>query len=141
MLAHPGLEDSARSDVSLLETFFSVTMRYLMVGRADDALRVAERAREVAGRIGRGVGESHLNLARVHAVLGASRPSHIEDAAGQLHRAFVEHPKWLKKYQEEGRWFDPVRTRIDAALGRMEDPAEVRRRTAEAAAKTRVAGR
>ena len=107
-----------------------------MVGRPDDALRIAERARDLAGLIARDVDESHFNLAQVHAVLGASRPSHIEDAAGQLHRAFVEHPKWLKKYQEEGRWFDPVRTRIDAALGRMEDPAEVRRRrTAAAGAK------
>ena len=141
VLAHPGLEESARGDASLLETFFCVTIRYLKVGRPDDALRIAERARDLAASIARGVGASHFNLARVHAVLGASSPSHIEAAAGQLHRAFVEHPKWRKWYQEEGRWFDPVRTRIDAVLGRMEDPAAVRRRTAEAAAKTRVAGR
>jgi tetratricopeptide (TPR) repeat protein len=130
VLGHPGLEDHARVHNTSFERLFAITELYLKAGKADDARTVAECAKDLAIQIRRHVGWSHFNLARAYAVLGASDPHLIDEAAQQLFRALVAHPDFQQWYRgkRDSRWFDPVRARIDAALGRMEDPAVVRRR-------------
>ncbi len=130
VFGRPSLDDYVRDHSGWLNPLMDVTERYLMAGRADDARAVAERARDLAIEFRRDVGWSHFNLAMVYAVLGESEPHLIEEAAKQLFRSFIAHPDFQQKYRVESRWFDPVRARIDAALGRMEDPAVVRRRRA-----------
>ena len=89
---------------------------------------MAERARDLAVRLDHDAGRAHFNLARVYAVLAKSDPDLIRGAAKQLHRALVAHPDFQQWYRDDVRWFGPVRTGIEEALGRMEDPAAVRRR-------------
>ena len=106
------------------------------------AQRVVERARELAVRFGRDVGRSHYQSAQVYAVLGASDPAYLDQAAAQLFRAFLANPEFQQWYRNPSPWFDPVRARIDAALGRMEDPAVVRdRMMARASARARTSDR
>jgi serine/threonine protein kinase len=128
VLSHPGLEDYVRDHGGSLGRFFDVTDLYLKAGKADDARTVAECARDLAirGRCDRG--GAHYNLAIVYAVLGESDCHFIDEAAKQLFRAFIVHPDFQQMYRQETRWFNAARARIDAALGRMEDPAVVRRR-------------
>ena len=128
VLGLPELEDYVRDDNGSLNLLMDITLFYLMAGRADDARTVAERTRDLAIQFRRDVGWSHFNLAMVYAALGESDPHLIDEAAKQLFRAFIAHPDFQQLYRRETRWFDPVRARIDAALGRMEDPAVVRRR-------------
>jgi tetratricopeptide (TPR) repeat protein len=143
VLGHLELEGRVRDRRVALERLFRVTNHYLKAGKADDARMVAERARDVATGLGDHIAWSHYDLARVYAVLGASDPDLIDEAAEQLFQAFVADPDFLQYYRGENPWFDPVRTRIDAALGRREDPAVVRRRlVAKSSAKSspQVAG-
>jgi serine/threonine protein kinase len=128
VFGRPELEEYVGSPTGSLDQFFDITRLYLEAGRADDARTVAEHARDLALRIRRDVGWSHFNLARAYAVLGRSDPHFIDEAAKQLFRAFIAHPDFQQWYRAQGPWFDPVRARIDAALGRMEDPEVVRRR-------------
>jgi tetratricopeptide (TPR) repeat protein len=143
VLDHPGLEDYVRGRDGALAHFFEVTELYLKAAKPAEAQKVAERARDLAIRARRDRGGAHYNLARVYAVLGATNPSRIEDGAQQLFRAFIAHPEHRRHYAEASPWFDPVRASIDQALGRKEDPAEVRRRLASSSAKAadRVADR
>ena len=128
VLDDPRMEDYVRDNPGSLVPVLIITRQYLKAGRAEDAQRVVERARELAVRFGRDVGRSHYQSAQVYAVLGASDPAYIEKAAAQLFRAFLANPEFQQWYRNPGPWFDPVRARIDAALGRMEDPAVVRDR-------------
>jgi hypothetical protein len=128
VLGHGELEDYCRDHADTVRHFFNIARLYLMAGRADDALMIAERARDLAIRVGHDVGRSHYHLATVYAALGESDPNLIEEAAKQLFLAFLAHPDFQQWYRQETRWFGPVRARIDAALGRMGDPAVVRRR-------------
>jgi tetratricopeptide (TPR) repeat protein len=128
VLAHPELEDYARSSINSLTPFFTVTRLYLKAGKADEARAVAERARDLAILLDQAVGQAHFNLARVYAALGKSDVNLIEDAAKQLFRSFVAHPDFQQWYRDDGRSFNPVRTRIEAAMARMEDPVVVRSR-------------
>jgi eukaryotic-like serine/threonine-protein kinase len=145
VLRHPGLEDYVRGYSDSLISLFDVARKYLIAGRADDARWVIEPARGLAIQFRRDVGRAHYRSAEVYAVLGASDPDYIEKAAAQLFRAFIANPDFLKWYRNPSdRFFDPVRARIDAALGRLEDPEVVRRRImARRAAKAadQVAGR
>jgi eukaryotic-like serine/threonine-protein kinase len=144
VLGHPGLEDYVRGNKASLGLFFNITKHYLAAGKTEDARRVVDRARELAIQLRRDVGNAHYLSAEVYAVLGASDADYIEQAAKQLFRAFVAHPDFSQWYRIENPRFDPVRARIDAALGRMEDPAVVRRRLmnrSSASTTRQVAGR
>jgi tetratricopeptide (TPR) repeat protein len=144
VLGHPGLEDHLLGNGDALDPFLEVTELYLKAGRLGEARMIAERARDLAIQFRPGAGGPYYNLAQVYAVLGASDPPLIEEAAQQLFQAFLAHPDFLKRYRKQSPWFDPVRTRIDAALARMEDPMEVHRRGeagSSAKAPTRVAER
>jgi serine/threonine protein kinase len=128
VLGHPGLEGYVRGYDGSIDLLFVIARQYLLAGRLDDARRVIERARDLAIHLGRHVGRSHYQSAQVYAALGASDPEYIGQAAGQLFRAFIAHPDFQQWYRKPNPWFDPVRAHIDAALGRLEDPAAVRRR-------------
>ena len=128
VLDHPGLEDYVRGRTDSLTPFFNITGLYLIAGRADEVRTVAERARDLAVRLDHDAGLAHFNLARVYAVLAKSDPDLIPDAARQLFRALIANPDFQRWYRDDVRWFGPVRTGIEEVLGRMEDPAVVRRR-------------
>jgi tetratricopeptide (TPR) repeat protein len=131
VLGHPGLEDYVLGYSGSLIPLFDIARRYLKAGRAEDARWVIEPARELAIRFRRDIGRAHYHSAEVYAVLGRSDPDYIEKAAGQLFRASIAHPDFLKWYRNPNdryRYFEPVRARIDAALGRLEDPEAVRDR-------------
>jgi hypothetical protein len=123
-------EGPVRDRKVALQRLLNVTILYLKAGKVDDARIVAERARDVATELGDLIASSHYQLARVYAVLGASDPDLIDQAAEQLFQAFIADPNLLQFYHGESPQFDPVRTRIDAALGRRKDLDVVRRRLA-----------
>ena len=131
----PGLEDYVRRYPRALIPLLDITRMLLNVRRLDEARWVAERTHALAVRCRRDVGRSHYHYSQVYAALGASDPEAIPSAAKHLFRAFVANLEFVRWYHHPNPWFDPVRTRIDAALGRMEDPATVRRRLIAAAGK------
>ena len=47
------------------------------------------------------VGQAHYNLARVYAVLGASDPGLIQEAAKQLYRAFIVNQDYQQRYRND----------------------------------------
>jgi tetratricopeptide (TPR) repeat protein len=128
VLDHPGLEEYIRGYSGSMNLFILLTRQYLKAGRLDDARWLIERTRQLAIDLHRDVGQFHLDSAQVYAALGASDPDYIEQAAAQLFRAFIAYPGYQELYRNPNRWFDPVRSRIDAALGRLEDPMAVRGR-------------
>ncbi len=129
VLNHPRLTEYLVGSKNSLRPFYNITLLYLKAGRGEEARTIARRTRDLAYQIKRDIGKSQFYLARVYAMNGRSDPRFIEDAAKHLHIAFVANPDFKQWYRDE-RWFDPVRIRIDAALERMTDPAEVRRRLA-----------
>ncbi len=127
-LNHPGLLGHLRKTPDCFVPLFVMTIRYLKVGRVEDALMVAQRAAELAGQIGRDLDRCQYNLAQVYAVKGRSDPRFIKDAAEQLTRAFVACPYFRHWYQDDGWYLNSVRVPLDEALQRIDDSAASRRR-------------
>jgi serine/threonine protein kinase len=130
VLYHPDLFEYLSQNPSRIRWFHTMTCRYLDSGRVEEARRIARRALDLAISLRILRGESHFYLARACAVDGRSNPESIAEAAKQLHNAFVAHPFYKDRNYLRDPTFDPVRVQIDAALQRMPDPVELRRRLA-----------
>ena len=92
--------------------------------------RSSNSTRELADRAPGAVGKVEYLSAQVYAMLAVREPERMDEAAEHLYRAFVAHPDFREWYRHPNICFDPVRSGIDAALARMEDPAAVHSRLA-----------
>ena len=139
VLYHPDLLVYLRDNPGRWRQLREVANLYLERGRVEEARALARRDLDLAIDLkdDRGLsqyqGMSHYQLAQVQAVAGRTDPPAITEAAQQLARAFRAHPAYRQYYQRDRR-FDPVRTRLDAALPPAEAKAraEVQSRTATA---------
>jgi tetratricopeptide (TPR) repeat protein len=139
-LGHPGLDEHVRAYPDTFDSLFRIIRQYLNAGRVEDARWVAGHTWDLAVSIRREVGRADYASAQVYAVLGRSNGEAIDRAARHLFRAFVAHADFQTWYRNKNPWFDPVRTEIDAVLGRMEDPAAIRgRRLAQSSARPKAA--
>ena len=130
VLEHPRLDDYLRSYPGTFDSLFLIARQFLKAGRLDDARSLVDSTRELADAHRGAVGKVEYLSAQVYAMLAVREPERMDEAAEHLYRAFVAHPDFREWYRHPNICFDPVRSGIDAALARMEDPAAVHSRLA-----------
>ena len=118
VLNYPVLIGYLRKDPDGFPFLHLATKRFVRYGLIAEALRIADMAVACSIELKQYQGRSHYYKARVLSVAARSDWTQVELAAKQLQLAIHAHDKFKVWYQRD-KVFDPVRTRINAALDRL----------------------
>jgi serine/threonine protein kinase len=121
-LIAPDLKDLLHKDPEYARFLGIATYRLARRGLVDSAVNLGRKLVTLSGEVGLPRGQAYYYLARARAIAARSDPEQISEAAENLHYAVLAHPRFREWYRGD-REFDPVRTRIDAALQRLADYA------------------
>jgi tetratricopeptide (TPR) repeat protein len=118
VLNYPVLIGYLRKDPDGFPFLHLATKRFVRYGLIAEALRIADMAVSCSIELKQYQGRSHYYKARVLSVAARSDWTQVELTAKQLQLAIHAHDKFKVWYQRD-KVFDPVRTRINAALDRL----------------------
>jgi serine/threonine protein kinase len=118
ILNHPSLMEEMRTDPEAFLFLHRTADRFARYGLISDAMRIADMAVSCSIELKRFRGRSHYYMAKVLSVGARSDSTQIARAALQLQLAIHAHGRF-KEWYEADKVFDPMRTRINAALDQL----------------------
>jgi serine/threonine protein kinase len=121
MLA-PELSDLLRKDPASIRYLTLSTYHLARRGLSDSALDFGRRLVAICAELKVPRGQAYYYLARARGMAARTDPEQISEAAENLHYARIAHPRFVEWYHGDHE-FDPVRTKINAALDRLSDYA------------------
>ena len=118
VLNHPKLIAKLRKDPQVFRFLYLAAQRFARYGHITEALRIADMAVSCSIELNQSRGRSHYYKAMVLSVAARSDWTQVALAAKQLQLAIHANDRFKEWYQCD-KHFDPVRTRINAALDRL----------------------
>ncbi len=123
VLNHPSLLAELSRNPEVFHFLYRAAERFTRYGLIPEALRIAEMAVSCSIKLKRSRGQSHYYMAKVLSVAARSDSTQIARAAKQLQLAIHANGRF-KEWYEADKVFDPLRTRLSAALDQL---PEIRR--------------
>jgi tetratricopeptide (TPR) repeat protein len=120
ILSSSDLPQVLRDRSEYLGFLAQVSYRLAQRGLMEPALDLGRRLAAICLELRLPRGQVHYYRAKVRILAARSDPDQLSNAAEDLHCAILAHPRFRQWYHHD-REFDPVRTRLDAALDRMVD--------------------
>ena len=118
ILNHSNLIAELRRKPQVFPFLHLAAQRFARYGLITEALRIADLAVTCSNELKQSQGRSHYFMAEVLSVAARTDSTQVARAADQLQWAIQAHDRF-KEWYEVDRVFDPVRTRINAALAQL----------------------
>ncbi|MGD0041505.1 MAG: protein kinase family protein, partial [Isosphaeraceae bacterium] len=118
VLNYPNLIAELRKNPQVFRFLYLAAQRFARYGHITEALRIADMAVSCSEELNQSRGLSHYYNAMVLSVASRSDWTQVTPAAKQLQLAIHANDRFKEWFQCD-KHFDPVRTRINAALDRL----------------------